>query len=92
MRPCTCWDFQFPREMRIKDVIAHLFDYHVVERKTWTLDQLVAWVEMWEPQTSGATQYLTKEQAEVISRGDAALQLHVKRRREDADESEVKEK
>jgi hypothetical protein len=50
-RPCHCWRFRVPREMRIKDIIAHLFDYHVVARKNWTLDQLVAWVKTVEPQT-----------------------------------------
>jgi len=35
--------------MRIKDVIAHLFDFHVVKRKNWTLDRLAAWVQTWEP-------------------------------------------
>ena len=38
-----------PREMRIKDIIAHLFDRHVMGKRNWTLDQLVAWVERWEP-------------------------------------------
>jgi hypothetical protein len=49
MRPCDCWRLRVPREMRIKDVIAHLFDFHVMKRKNWTLDQLVAWVQTWEP-------------------------------------------
>ena len=48
-RPCTCWRFRVPREMRIKDTIAHLFDYHVMERRDWILEQLVAWVETVEP-------------------------------------------
>lgn len=38
-----------PRGMRIKDIIAHLFDHHVMGKRNWTLDQLVAWVERWEP-------------------------------------------
>jgi hypothetical protein len=38
-----------PRQMRVKDVIAHLFDYHVMQKKNWTLAQVVAWVERWEP-------------------------------------------
>jgi len=38
-----------PIEMRIKDVIAHLFDQHVMQKRDWSLDQLVAWVERWEP-------------------------------------------
>ncbi len=48
-RPCNCWRWRVPREMRIKDIIAHLFDYHVVAKKNWTLDQLVAWVKTVEP-------------------------------------------
>jgi hypothetical protein len=35
--------------MRIKDVIAHLFDVHVMEKKNWSVDQLVEWVKRWEP-------------------------------------------
>jgi len=38
-----------PLEMRIKDVIAHLFDKHFMGKGDWTLDQLVSWVERWEP-------------------------------------------
>ena len=48
MRPCEC-DATVPREMRIKDVIAHLFDVHVMEKNNWTLAQLSEWVERWEP-------------------------------------------
>jgi hypothetical protein len=36
--------------MRIKDTIAHLFDFHVMKKKDWTLNQLVAWVQTWEPE------------------------------------------
>jgi len=49
MRPCECWALRVPREMRIKDIIAHLFDFHVVGKKNWTLEQLVVWVQSWEP-------------------------------------------
>jgi hypothetical protein len=52
MRPCDCQHLRVPREMRIKDVIAHLFDHHVMAKKNWTLEQLVAWVESWEPKES----------------------------------------
>jgi len=38
-----------PRGMRIKDIIAHLFDHHVMGKRDWTLDQLVGWLERWEP-------------------------------------------
>jgi hypothetical protein len=49
VRPCNCWRFRVPHEMRIKDVIAHLFDHHVMTKKNWTLERLVAWVETVEP-------------------------------------------
>ena len=48
-RPCECWRIWIRRRMRIKEVIAHLFDYHVMIKKNWTLEQLVAWVESIEP-------------------------------------------
>lgn len=44
-RPCDCWRFWIAREMRIKDIITHLFDWHVMVKKNWTLERLVAWVE-----------------------------------------------
>lgn len=49
VRPCDCWRFRVPHEMRIKDVIAHLFDYQVMIKKNWTLERLAAWVESVEP-------------------------------------------
>ena len=54
-RPCECWALRVPRDMRIKDIIAHLFDRHIVEKKNWTLDQLVAWVQTWEPEEISST-------------------------------------
>jgi hypothetical protein len=33
MRPCDCWFLRVPRKMRIKDIIAHLFDFHVMKKK-----------------------------------------------------------
>jgi hypothetical protein len=48
-RPCDCWRIWIRRKMRIKDIIAHLFDYHIMEKRNWTLEQLVAWVETVEP-------------------------------------------
>jgi len=38
-----------PREMRIKDIVAHLFDCHVMEKKDWTLDRLTTWLQPLEP-------------------------------------------
>jgi hypothetical protein len=51
-RPCNCWRVRVPREMRIKDIIAHLFDHHVMRKNNWTLERLVAWVETVEPKPS----------------------------------------
>ncbi len=51
-RPCDCWRLWIAREMRIKDIITHLFDWHVMVKKNWTLERLVAWVETVEPRTS----------------------------------------
>jgi hypothetical protein len=34
-----------PREMRIKDIVAHLFDYHVMGEGDWTLDRLTGWLQ-----------------------------------------------
>ena len=48
-RPCDCWRIWMRRKMRIKDIIAHLFDFHVMDKRNWTLEQLVAWVETVEP-------------------------------------------
>jgi hypothetical protein len=54
MRPCECWVLRVPRKMRIKDIVAHLFDFHVMKKKNWTLDQLAAWVQTWEPKEISA--------------------------------------
>jgi len=48
-RPCDCWRIRVPRQMRIKDIIAHLFDRHVMEKKNWTMERLVSWVQTVEP-------------------------------------------
>lgn len=45
----ACWSGTLPRAMRVKDIIAHLFDHHVMGKRNWTLEQLVSWVERWEP-------------------------------------------
>lgn len=48
-RPCNCWKFRVPKEMRIKDIVAHIFDRHIMKKKDWTLERLVAWVKTVEP-------------------------------------------
>lgn len=71
MRPCEC-SAQLPCEMRIKDIIAHLFDDHVMEKKDWTLDQLAAWVDAWEPKNSVLPEPLGSEFLQELSRLKAA--------------------
>jgi hypothetical protein len=80
--PCGCGDFQVPRALRIKDIIAHLFDHHMMERRNWTLDQLVAWVEMWEPKNYYPSKPLTPEELKAFSSGDGALRLYIERERQ----------
>lgn len=65
MRSCEC-QAELPREMRIKDIIAHLFDIHVMQKKDWTLSQLAEWVERWEPQEPA---YCTDAAADEQVRG-----------------------
>jgi hypothetical protein len=55
-RPCDCWRFRVPTEMRIKDIIAHIFDRHVMQKKNWTLERLVAWIKTVEPADEPALQ------------------------------------
>lgn len=75
-RPCDCWIFRMPRKMRIKDVIAHLFDVHVMKKKNWTLSQLVAWVQTWEP-----VEISPKRVANALPPGKAiSLELLVRQR------------
>lgn len=38
-----------PREMRIKDIIAHLFDHHVMQKRDWTLIRITTWLQPLEP-------------------------------------------
>lgn len=66
-RPCLCWRFRVPREMRIKRIITHIFDHHVMQKKDWTLDQLVAWVQTVEPKKRASRGALDPEPLEIIS-------------------------
>jgi hypothetical protein len=65
-RPCQCWRFLLPREMRIKDIIAHLFDHHVMRKKNWTMEQLVEWVRTVEPNDA-----MPPATAKIVRRGDS---------------------
>jgi len=72
MRPCECQP-ELPREMRIKDVIAHLFDVHIMEKKNWTLTDLVEWVQRWEPKPpSETTAEVDKARGYALSPSQAA--------------------
>lgn len=77
-RPCNCWRFRVPHEMRIKDVIAHLFDYHVMIKKNWTLERLAAWVETVEPNEVLPREIPSSVRREILS--------HFEDRRQEAQE------
>jgi len=47
--------FHLPREMRIKDILVHLFDYHVMQSRDWTLDRLTEWLQPFEPHELGTS-------------------------------------
>ena len=66
-RPCDCWRFWIPREMRIKDTITHIFDYHIMRKRNWTLDQLVAWVQTVEPEDYSPARSIDPAVLEQIS-------------------------
>ena len=53
IRPCDCWRLRVPKEMRVKDAIAHLFDYHVMKKRNWSLERLADWVKTFEPESTG---------------------------------------
>lgn len=50
-----------PREMRIKDIVAHLFDYHVMEQRDWTLDRLTSWLQPLEPSEPAEVSSIDRE-------------------------------
>jgi hypothetical protein len=80
MRTCDCPPRRVQHQMRVKDVIAHLFDYHVMEKRDWTLDQLVTWVQTWEPKVDPSgdlspeiLERLSQSQTAYKSRGEEEL-------------------
>lgn len=86
-RPCHCWRLLVPREMRIKDVIAHLFDYHVMVKKNWTLEQLVEWVKTVEPKDAIPPRPVVWVQpSEVIFRRQPLTEPQVQPSRQEAEE------
>jgi hypothetical protein len=52
-----------PREMRIKDIVAHLFDYHVMQQRDWTLERLATWLQPLEPSESAEMIFTNREEA-----------------------------
>jgi len=52
-----------PREMRIKDIVAHLFDYHVMGKRDWTLDRLTTWLQPLEPSEPAAVSSIRRRTA-----------------------------
>ncbi len=80
-RPCDCWRIWIRRRMRIKDIIAHLFDYHIMNKRNWTLEQLVAWVETVEPK-----EVRPEFGAEFVIHQRELLSLEVQRMRQEQGE------
>jgi len=74
MQPCEC-PLDRPREMRIKDIIAHLFDCHVAGKKNWTLDQLVAWVQTWEPKEASTAAMANAVASDTTLSSEARAEL-----------------
>ena len=56
-----------PRGMRIKDIVAHLFDHHVTGKRDWTLDQLVGWLESWEPKEPAQNTFINHMSCKSLS-------------------------
>jgi hypothetical protein len=83
VRPCDCWRFWMRREMRIKDIITHLFDWHVMVKKNWTLERLVAWVETVEPKEPKTFGPSENTSLEILERRS---QMHIVGRSRDEEE------
>jgi hypothetical protein len=76
-RPCDCLRFWIRRDMRIKDIITHLFDWHVMVKKNWTLERLALWVETVEPKSSDRSRNPGPQIVERRSQWQAAHQYPV---------------
>jgi hypothetical protein len=83
-RPCDCRRIWIRRKMRIKDTIAHLFDYHIMDKRNWTLEQLVAWVETVEPK-----ERRPEFGPRLVIQQREALSLELQRLRQEAEEWQV---
>ena len=89
-RPCDCWRLWIAREMRIKDIITHLFDWHVMVKKNWTLERLVAWVETVEPKNFDPSGDMSPEILERLSQMPLVSRSQDEEDRADADEWEAR--
>jgi hypothetical protein len=87
-RPCDCWRIVIRRKMRVKDIIAHLFDNHIMVRKDWTLERLVRWVETVEP--TGVEPDFGKSLV-IQQRGARLLEFQTLRQRAKARQQESEE-
>jgi hypothetical protein len=74
--------------MRVKDIIAHLFDNHIMVRKDWTLERLVRWVETVEP--TGVEPDFGKSLV-IQQRGARLLEFQTLRQRAKARQQESEE-
>lgn len=78
-----------PREMRIKDVVAHLFDYHVMEERDWTLDRLTTWLQPLEPSEPAEISSLNSE---IAPERDLSAEAAEWRKTRETFEAQVKAK
>jgi len=78
-----------PREMRIKDIVAHLFDYHVMEERDWTLDRLTSWLQPLEPSEPAEISCVHREPARER---DLSVEAAEWRKTREAFEAQVKTK
>jgi len=72
--------------MRIKDIITHLFDWHVMVKKNWTLERLVAWVETVEPKNFDPSGNMSPEILERLSQMQIVSRSQDEEDWEDADD------
>ena len=85
-RPCDCLRIWIRRDMRIKDIITHLFDWHVMVKKNWTLERLAAWVEAVEPKKPDPSRSMSPEILERVSKSQTAKQLQVEDEWDDSED------
>lgn len=75
--------------MRIKDIVAHLFDYHVTEERDWTLDRVTTWLQPLEPSEPPEVSFTNGESA---AERDFSAEAAEWRKTSEAFEAQVKAK